>query len=142
MIYKRCPRCGKRVETGKKCGCLVFNKREYTKPEGTRRLYHTARWRKLQQMILAKYSGIDPYALSKKRVEYANTVHHIVPAAEDESQFWNPDNLIPLSRGSHDEVHTRYRVGEGEKRKCQDELRACLRAMAAGLDTPGGWQKV
>ena len=126
MIYKRCPRCNKRIPAGQTCGCQVNIKREYAPPEGTRKLYHTARWRKLQQAVISLYSGLDPYAKSKGRIEYANTVHHIVPAVEDESLFWNQDNLIPLSRQSHDEVHTRYRKDDVQKRLCQQELRDCI----------------
>ena len=73
------------------------------------------------------YSGIDPYAQKHGRIEYAFTVHHIVPAKEDPDRFWHLDNLIPLSRASHDEVHGRYRASDEEKRKAQEELRALLR---------------
>lgn len=131
MIYKRCPHCGKRVAVGKKCGCGF--KREYAAPQGTRKLYHTSRWNKLQKTIVSIYSGLDPYAKSQGRIEYANIVHHIVPAEEDPELFWNQDNLIPLSRASHDAVHVRYRMGQHEKEKCQSELRSCIRSAASVL---------
>ena len=126
MIYKRCPHCGKRVAVGKKCGCGF--KREYAAPQGTRKLYHTSRWNKLQKTIVSFYNGLDPYAKSKNKIEYANIVHHIVPAEEDPEHFWDSENLIPLSRSSHDEVHVRYRSSPQEKLKCQNELRSCLRS--------------
>lgn len=108
MIYKRCTHCGKRVAVGKKCECGF--KREYAAPQGTRKLYHTSRWNKLQKTIVSFYNGLDPYAKSKNRIEYANIVHHIVPAEEDPEHFWDSENLIPLSRSSHDEVHVRYQA--------------------------------
>lgn len=126
MIFKRCPHCKKRVEVGKKCGCNF--KREYSSPNGTRKLYHTSKWQRLQATVISMYGGLDPYAKHQGRIEYANTVHHIVPAGEDESRFWDPDNLIPLSRASHDEVHVRYRASPEEKAKCQQELRSCIRS--------------
>ena len=125
MIYKRCPHCKKRVPEGEKCGCGF--KRKYAPPEKTRKLYHSARWQQLREVVLSFYSGIDPYAQSHGRLEYAFTVHHIVPAEEDPERFWQLDNLIPLSRSSHDEVHVRYRVSGEEKRKAQEELRALLK---------------
>ena len=125
MIYKRCPHCKKRVPAGEKCGCGY--KREYAPPEKTRRLYHSARWQKIRETVMGFYSGIDPYAQKHGRIEYAFTVHHIVPAKEDPDRFWHLDNLIPLSRASHDEVHGRYRASDEEKRKAQEELRALLR---------------
>lgn len=126
MIYKRCPHCKKRVPEGEKCGCGY--KREYAAPTNTRKLYHTSRWQQLRQVVLSIYSGLDPYAKSHNRIEYAATVHHIVPAEEDPTRFWRIDNLIPLSRASHDEVHARYRLSDEEKRKAQEELRSLLKA--------------
>ena len=125
MIYKRCPHCNKRVPAGEKCGCGF--KREYTPPEKTRALYHSARWQKLRTAVINSYSGLDLYAQERGRIEYAFTVHHIVPAEEAPELFWKIDNLIPLSRASHDEVHVRYRASDEEKRKAQGELRSLLR---------------
>ena len=71
--------------------------------------------------------GIDPYAQKHGKLEYAFTVHHIVPAEEDSERFWQLDNLIPLSRSSHDEVHARYRASDEEKKKVQEELRELIR---------------
>ena len=87
------------------------------------------------------YSGIDPYAQKHGRIEYAFTVHHIVPAKEDPDRFWHLDNLIPLSRASHDEVHGRYRASDEEKRKAQEELRELIR-VPEWADHPGGYRKV
>ena len=131
MIYVRCPHCGKRVESGKKCGCGF--KREYTAPQGNKKWYHTARWQKLQKTIMNRYSGLDLYAQQQGRIEYADTVHHIVPAQEAPELFWDPDNLIPLSRSSHDEIHVRYRAGSREKEVCQKELKACVRTSEKAL---------
>lgn len=123
-IYKRCPHCGKRMAEGIfKCPHCDY-KREYSKPEGTRAWYHTGRWKTLRDNIMAMYQGIDPLAKSRGRLEQAYTVHHIIPAEEDSSLFWNPSNLIPLSRASHDEVHVAYRVSKEEKERTQALLRS------------------
>ena len=128
MLYYRCPHCGKRVARGEKCGCGF--KREYGAPEGTRRLYHTAKWARLQHTMMARYSGLDAYAMSEhKRIEQADVVHHIVTAEEQPELFWTMDNLIPLSRHSHDEVHTAYREGGAAKEAVQAKLRALVRPL-------------
>ena len=120
-IYKRCPHCGKRMPAGDfKCGCGY--KREYSKPDGTRARYHLNRWKKLRDSLVKMYGGLDPYAKSNGRIEAAYTVHHIVPAEEAPELFWNPSNLIPLSKASHEEVHARYKASPEEKEKCQREL--------------------
>lgn len=125
MIYRRCPHCRKRVPEGEKCGCGY--KREYVPPDKTRKLYHSGKWQKIRDTVISFYSGIDPYAKKQGRIEYAFTVHHIIPAEEDPECFWILDNLIPLSRASHDEVHARYRASAEEKRKAQEELRELIR---------------
>lgn len=123
-IYKRCPHCGKRMPEGIfKCPHCTY-KREYSKPEGTRAWYHTSRWKILRDNIMAMYQGIDPLAKSRGRLEKADTVHHIITAEDDPKQFWNPSNLIPLSRSSHDEVHVAYRASQEEKERMQGLLRS------------------
>ena len=117
---------------GKKCGCDF--KREYSDPEGTRKLYHTSRWTRLQRTVMSRYNGLDQYAITQhQRVEYADTVHHIVPAEEDPGLFWDPDNLIPLSRHSHDEVHVAYRAGGQAKSDCQKLLQSLVRSVSESL---------
>lgn len=125
MIYKRCAHCGKRHEVGKKCGCEF--KREYPPAAGTRKLYKGARWQALRKVIIARYQGLDPWALMHGCIEYATTVHHIVTAEEEPRLFYVEDNLIPLSRSSHDEIHTLYRRGQKDKDETQAKLKSLIK---------------
>ena len=125
MIYRRCPHCNGRVLLGEKCGCGF--KREYSSPEGTRVWYHTARWTKLRALVMAKYNGIDQYALSQGRLERADTVHHIIPAEDDPAMFWMIGNLIPVSRRSHDEIHSIYRKDNLHKNELQHKLKLLIK---------------
>ena len=127
MLYYRCAHCGKRVERGKSCTCSF--KRDYSKPEGTRKLYHTARWQKLQATILARYDGMDPYAYVCGRIEHADTVHHILIAEDHPELFWVPDNLIPVSRHSHDEIHVQYRQGA----EARDQVTRLLQSLVKSV---------
>ena len=132
MIYKRCPRCGKRLPSGETCPCIKTEKkykREYAPPEGTRKLYHSYRWQKLQQTVMAMYGGTDQWELARGRVAPAQVVHHIIPAEEAPELFWSPSNLIPLSRASHDEVHALYREGAEQRERAMSVLRAHVRTL-------------
>lgn len=127
MIYKRCSHCGKRIPSGTTCKC---RKREYCKPQGIYTLYHTQRWQNLRATVMARYNGVDQWALHEhSRIEYAETVHHIIPTADNEELFFSVDNLIPVSRGSHDEIHALYKV---DKQRVQERLQEIVKGRAGG----------
>ena len=121
MIYKRCGRCGKRIPSGTTCACLKRNSREYAKPVGIKKEYHTQRWKDLREYILVKYNGIDIYTLYKYgRIELADTVHHIEATRDRPDLFYSESNLIPVSRKGHEEIHARYK--DECRRMVQQEL--------------------
>ena len=125
MIYKRCSRCGARVPSGTTCSCKKKNIREYSKATGVKKEYHTQRWKNLRQYVMIKYNNLDIYMLYKYgRVVSADTVHHIELSQDRPDLFYSDQNLIPLSRSAHTEVHERYRK-EG-KAAVQAELRGFL----------------
>lgn len=126
MIYKRCPKCGKRIAEGTTCPDC---KREYRQPEGIYKLYHTQKWRSLRDYVMAENNGLDLWALHHNRIEYAETVHHIVPTSDDIHMFFTAGNLIPVSRSSHDEIHRLYKT---EKEKTQRILQDILRRKGEG----------
>jgi 5-methylcytosine-specific restriction endonuclease McrA len=72
------------------------------------------------------YGYKDLVAASEGRLEPAETVHHIVPTSDDPSQFYSFENLIPVSRHTHDAIHDRYRESEQAKRDEQARLRDIL----------------
>ena len=122
MIYKRCGRCGKRIQSGSTCACLKRNLREYTKPVGIKKEYHTQRWKNLRTYILMKYNAIDIYTLYKYgRIEPADTVHHIESAQDRPDLFYTGENLIPVSRAGHMEIHARYK--NEDKQTVKEELK-------------------
>lgn len=78
----------------------------------------------MRAVVMAKYDGIDLWALyHHHRLEYAETVHHITTTADDGNLFFSVDNLIPVSRQSHDEIHALYKT---DKEGTQAMLRAIL----------------
>ena len=132
-LYIRCSRCGQRKERGQPCACeATFEKRRgekrvYKKAEGTRKLYHTGRWKDLREVVISLHSGLDPWARAHGRIEYAETVHHIVPAEECPERFFQLENLVPLSKRSHGEVHALYRASDEGKIQTQKELFALVK---------------
>lgn len=120
MIYKRCSLCGKRIPSGAVCGC---RKREYREPQGIYRLYHTQRWQSTRAAVISKFSGIDQWSLNiYGRIESAETVHHIIPTADDDKQFFVIGNLIPVSRASHNEIHALYKTDKAGTQKVLWEI--------------------
>lgn len=134
MIYKRCGRCGKRIPSGTNCECYQKEKRMYAKAEGIKKAYHTQRWKNLREYVLVKYNGIDIYMLYKYgKVVPADTVHHIATTKECPALFYSVENLIPVSRRAHEEIHERYKREDQET--VQKELRQYLKKF---LNTGGG----
>lgn len=100
--------------------------------------YHTGRWAKLRAAVIAKAGNKDLLAWHQGRLVPADIVHHIVPADEEPEKFYDPANLIPLSRVSHDAVHEAYREGEESKRAMQKLLSSLV---ISGAEAPGGLKK-
>lgn len=139
MIYKRCTRCGKRIEEGKQCACYIkpskAYKRVYSKPTGIKTEYHKQRWRDIRNAILSSYDNIDVYSLFRYHtIIQADVVHHIESTTDRPDQFYSEDNLIPVSRRSHEEIHYRYKHEDAEKVKEE------LREMCERFKTGGGWK--
>lgn len=134
MIYKRCSRCGKRIEAGKSCECVKMRHKEYNKysrnQEATS-FYDSVNWKRMREYIKNKYDGIDVYAyVLFGQVEQATLVHHIVEIEDDKSQALVERNLIPVSVSSHNLIHQAYNESESSKRAMQTTLYECLRRMS------------
>ncbi len=137
MIYRQCGRCGRRIPSGTTCKCHGIDKRSYAKPEGTRKEYHTQRWKKVRQYAIKKYDGMDIYMLYRHgKAMPADTVHHIEPSTEKPELFYSVGNLIPVSRQSHEEIHGRYK--HEHKAGVMEELRQYKKQ----FEEDGGIEKV
>lgn len=75
-------------------------------------LYHTTRWRKVRQIVLAR--DYEYCQECKRRGEYTkgNTVHHIVEAREDIDKFWDIDNLETVCYKCHNREHPEKNGGK------------------------------
>jgi 5-methylcytosine-specific restriction protein A len=135
MIYKRCIRCGKRVEAGKTCECYTKYAKQpkgYSKSVGNRAVYHTQRWGKLRAYVMSQHDGLDLYAwYVHDKIVLADTVHHIITVADDKDLSYSASNLIPVSDASHKEIHRAYKMGEDRKSEMQEILREAIRVWEA-----------
>ena len=117
---------GRVLPGGGKCDCAQRKAYGYAKPEGIRKEYHSTRWQKLRATVMSHYGYRDVVELAQGRMVPAETVHHIVPTSDDKNLFYNFSNLIPVSRATHDAIHTRYRESEQAKQDEQERLRELL----------------
>lgn len=112
MIYKRCSRCGKRLEVGQTCECVKQRHKEYdrcSRDKDAAKFYSSASWKRMRQYILDKYDGLDLYAyVVFGQIEKADTVHHIIEMRDDKSQALLEQNLIPVSSSTHNIIHASY----------------------------------
>lgn len=125
-LKKICADCGVIIDynTGYLCDSCNSkrNKDKYNYEQGNyKRLYHTKRWRSLRRSVMAKYDWLCLPSLEKGIVAEAKILHHIEEA--NENNFFNRDNLIPLSFSMHEEVHRRYDKSKESKKECQEWLR-------------------
>jgi hypothetical protein len=81
-----------------------------TRSKESNKFYTSAAWLELSKMVLER----DNYTCALTGQKGGNLeVHHIVHRAEDETTWYDPDNLITLSRASHQNLHaTEKRLGK------------------------------
>lgn len=130
MIYKRCTRCGKRLQVGQTCECVKQRHKEYdrySRDKSSTLFYHSDAWKRMRDYILDKYDGLDLYELHvNNKVVKADTVHHIVELREDRSKSLLERNLIPVSSSTHNMIHNMYKKSDKDKATMQSILIDCL----------------
>lgn len=126
-LYKRCSRCGKRLQMGKKCECMKERHREYdryTRDEELKRFYNSSQWERARNEALLLDDGIDIYVyLTTGEILVADTVHHIEPVKENWEKRLDINNLISLNHSTHSLIEQKYKR---EKKKMQEELKAIV----------------
>lgn len=81
-----------------------------------RQWYYSARWKRLRQEILVR----DCYTCQKTGVLLGGkypagnspVVDHVIPHRGDEALFWNPANLMTVSKEYHDRVKQAVERGQ------------------------------
>lgn len=139
MIYKRCPRCNKRIAEGTVCSCLKNRHKEYKKyRQDTREqsFYSSGEWLRKREDVKVFYKGIDIYSFYVLHtIEEGQTVHHIVELKEDWSRRLDNGNLIYLTEANHQLVHKLY---EKDKEGTQKLLYSLIERYKRELKGAGG----
>jgi predicted nucleic acid-binding Zn ribbon protein len=132
ILYKSCPKCGKKILYDKKycdeCSIKIKDEkveknRRYDKNERKNKdVYHNARWTKLTSQCKSKFRGIDIYSWYELgRLEFGDLSHHVVPIDDNSGRQYDITNLIYLNQSNHAYIHGEYNKGI-EKKKAMQEL--------------------
>jgi 5-methylcytosine-specific restriction protein A len=65
-----------------------------------RRWYHTARWRRLRQLVLSE-EPLCVDCIKEDRIEASTDVDHEIPHRGDEELFWSRENLHGRCHSCH-----------------------------------------
>ncbi len=107
----------------------------------SKRFYNSAQWKAARAAVLARDAGIDIYLyIMERRVVPADTVHHIIEVAEDDSKRCDMDNLISISERTHSMLSVAYKDAE-KKKAMQCLLRECMNEYKKRCSGGGGAKK-
>lgn len=128
-IHSRCSRCGRKILSGNKCNCVKrIRDRQYNK---TRRdkdviaFYHTVSWNRARQVTIDNCCGLDLLSLIRdKRIEYGETVHHIIPLKESWDKRLSQDNIIYLTEANHQFIHKEMQRNREETIKTLQQIKS------------------
>lgn len=96
----------------------------YRRDKKAAAFYVSKEWRKVREVVMSSFDGLDPYAFAvQHRIETADMVHHIVELEDDWSQRTNIQNLIPLSNTNHGIITAIYAKDEQSKKEMQKTLK-------------------
>jgi 5-methylcytosine-specific restriction protein A len=75
------------------------------KPYRSDPLYHTAVWQRVREAVLARDNYLCQRCLKRRRLQAADTVHHIKPLDQRPDLTLDKDNLISLCAACHNQIH-------------------------------------
>lgn len=114
MIYRRCNNCHK-LFAGKECvECKKkfanANTKKRQSENEARKLYGSYTWEKVRKHMRLKYMDYDIWLLATGQVYKCTKpyIHHIVERDENPALIFDEDNLITVSKESHEEIHREY----------------------------------
>lgn len=118
MIFKRCSRCGKRIQTGTICECQKNRHREYKRyrtDDKEQAFYSSGEWTIIKNKVKDKFEGIDIYSYYVFGVlEYGQTAHHIETLKDNWDRRLDIDNLIYLTESNHQKIHKAMKQNKKE----------------------------
>lgn len=119
-IYRRCPQChqlftGKRCEECWKKYSARFNKKARKNDEHMK-FYESSAWKKCRRDVRLKYMDYDIWMLAIGELVKCDKpfIHHVIPKKEAPDLIFDIDNLVTVSKESHEQIHYAYEHGSME----------------------------
>lgn len=132
-IYKRCGRCGKRMEAGRKCECLKERHKEYDRYSRDKRskdFYNGSEWEKARADTLNIDENTDVYIfVTTGEIVAADTVHHVEPLKDAWEKRIDIDNLMALHHDTHSRIEKMYK---GNKEEAIETMKKILKEYRSG----------
>lgn len=125
MFYKRCTRCGTRLEYNTKCSCYKKFKvnSDLYKQDKQKAFYKSKEWQNTTKIIKNKFNYIDIYSYYiLGQVEQGQVVHHIIPLDDDWGKRFSLSNLIYLTEKNHRNIHNIMKKSDKDKEDVQHLL--------------------
>ena len=125
MLYKRCSRCGNRLEYNIICSCKAKYKTnsDRYKNDKERKFYKSKAWQDTTNIIKNRFIYLDIYSYYiLGQIEKGEVVHHIVSLDEDWSKRLCLSNLIYLTEKNHRKIHTLMKKSIKDKEDVQQLL--------------------
>ncbi|MEG0133981.1 MAG: hypothetical protein RR782_07635 [Clostridium sp.] len=129
-LLRLCSICNCKVKYGTKCECEVKRQKERYKEykanrqdKDMQRFYSRQEWLDLRELLITSLYGLDIIELLiNKRIVHGDIVHHIIETKEDDSRMLDISNLIYVTRGNHEKIHSVYNKNLKAKRELQSKL--------------------
>ena len=125
MLYKRCSRCGNRLEYNTICSCKAKYKTnsDSYKNDKERKFYKSKAWQDATNIIKNRFIYLDIYSYYiLGQIEKGEVVHHIVALDEDWSKRLYLSNLIYLTEKNHRKIHNLMKKSTKDKEDVQQLL--------------------
>lgn len=105
---KYCDECSKNVAKSKKDNNRYYDKNLRNK-ESTK-VYHSKEWDMLTEQCKSRFKGLDIYSYYVLgKIECGSICHHIEEITNNKERIYDLENLIYLSNGNHNVVHSLYK---------------------------------
>ncbi|MCB2300644.1 hypothetical protein [Clostridium tagluense] len=131
MLYKICSICNEKVEYGKECknGCSkkakAITEKYYDKNiRQHANVYANKIWHQLRERCKSKFNGLDIYSFYiLGAIVYGSLSHHVETVEDNIDRCYDLDNLLYVSRDTHDRIiHPAYNRSDRDKKDMQGLL--------------------
>jgi 5-methylcytosine-specific restriction endonuclease McrA len=108
-LFSKCNRCRKEIPyrtwVCEACRQEIEKRKNQYGDEKVRRFRSGSKWQQRSKEVLKEYHYQCQLCKHEGKVEVAEEVHHIIPLSENFDLRLEWDNLIPLCKACHYDVH-------------------------------------